>query len=157
MSSTKSSRDPSISIGLPVYNGAERVAAALESVLNQDFTDFEVIIADNASTDHTRMVCEEYAKRDGRVRYFRNETNIGINPNHDLVFTLSKGRYFSWFADDLEYLPGMLSHCYAAMEAATSSVALVYPLCEMVFEGESSDGCRHVSIDCRDSRPFKRL
>ncbi|HEV2455965.1 MAG TPA: glycosyltransferase family 2 protein [Verrucomicrobiae bacterium] len=148
---------PSVSIGLPVFNGEVRIGRALDSILNQDFMDFEVIISDNASTDNTRSVCLQYAQRDSRIRYFRNETNIGVNPNHDRVFHLSTGTYFAWFADDLEYLPGMLRRCVDVMKSAPSSVALIYPKCEMIFDQQSLDARSLASFEARERTPHGRL
>jgi glycosyltransferase involved in cell wall biosynthesis len=148
---------PKVSIGIPVFNGAERIRTALNSILRQDFTDFEVIISDNASTDNTGSICRDYAQMDRRVRYYRNEINIGINPNHDRVFELSSGKYFAWFADDVEYLPGMLHRCVAALEAATPSVVLLHPRCEMLCDGQVMAIDQQSSIESGDRRPFKRL
>ena len=145
-----------VSIGLPVYNGEERIERAMDSLLCQDFKDFELVIADNGSTDNTRSICERYARHDQRIRYFRNESNIGVNPNHDRVFELSIGKYFAWFADDLEYLPGMLGSCVRELDAAPSPVVLVYPRCEMIRDGQTSvEG--EVSIQSSDPRPSKRM
>ena len=76
---------PKLSVGLPVYNGAEYVAESIEALLGQTFEDFELIISDNASTDDTGDICRRYEKRDSRVRYFRQPRNIGLAPNHNFV------------------------------------------------------------------------
>ena len=78
-------RRPRVSVGMPVYNGQRFLPQAIESILSQTFTDFELIIADNASTDDTEELSRAYVRRDRRVRYFRNETNIGAanpSPSH---------------------------------------------------------------------------
>ena len=72
---------PRVSIGMPVWNGGRYIRAGLESLLGQTFGDLELIISDNASTDATQAICEEYAKRDSRVRYHRNARNIGLQAN----------------------------------------------------------------------------
>ena len=59
---------PRLSIGLPVFNGQDYLASAIESILAQTYSDFELIISDNASTDNTPAICDEYARRDNRVR-----------------------------------------------------------------------------------------
>ncbi len=93
-------RIPEVSIGLPVYNGERYLAIAIESVLRQTFTDFELIISDNASTDSTWEICREYAARDDRIRLCRNETNVGSIRNFDLVFRQARGNYFMWMSHD---------------------------------------------------------
>jgi len=91
---------PRVSIGLPVYNGERFLVEAIESVLNQTLSDFELIISDNASTDRTEQICRDYAARDSRVRYHRNDTNIGVNPNYRRAFALSTAEYFKWVTHD---------------------------------------------------------
>ena len=72
---------PLVSIGMLVYNGEMHIRQALDSLLAQEYENFELIISDNASTDRTQDICLEYAARDERIRYYRNETNMGaLNP-----------------------------------------------------------------------------
>jgi len=75
-SNTQSS-SPDLTIGLPVYNGERYLAGALDSILNQDYSDFVLVISDNASIDATQDICEDYADRDDRITYVRQETNMG--------------------------------------------------------------------------------
>lgn len=91
---------PRLSIGMPVYNGEKYLTYALDSLLNQTYSDLELIISDNASTDGTQDICLEYAARDRRVRYHRNPENIGAARNFHHVFTLSSSEYFAWAAHD---------------------------------------------------------
>lgn len=89
-----------ISIGLPVYNGEKFLEAALTSILNQDFLDFELIISDNCSQDATESICLKYAKEDSRIRYIRLDRNYGYAFNTQHVLNLAKADYFMWASDD---------------------------------------------------------
>lgn len=89
-----------ISIGLPVYNGEKTLQRALESILNQTHMDFELIISDNASTDNTSTICNEYAKKDNRIQYFRQKENIGVNNNFKFVLEKATQDYFTWIGSD---------------------------------------------------------
>jgi glycosyltransferase involved in cell wall biosynthesis len=89
-------RYPLVSIGMPIYNEERFVAQSLDSLLAQDYDNFELIISDNASSDGTSAICERYAARDVRIRYFRNHKNIGMIANFNRVFQLSHGDYFMW-------------------------------------------------------------
>ena len=91
---------PRVSIGLPVYNGQEFLEETLHSILNQTFNDFELIICDNASTDRTAEICRSFAKRDRRIRYYRNEINLGAAKNFNGVFFLARGEYLKWSDND---------------------------------------------------------
>lgn len=107
---------PRLSIGLPVYNASNYIHEAVDSILNQSFKDFELIISDNASTDETAEICKEYAKKDSRIRYYRNETNIGAARNFNRVFDLSSTEYFMWAAHDDVYSPYYLKSCIEVLD-----------------------------------------
>jgi len=115
MTSTGAAR-PRLSIGLPVYNSSDYVAEAIESLLGQTYTDFELVISDNASTDGTADICRGYAEQDDRVRYFRQPQNIGLAPNHNFVFRESRGEFFKWAASDDLYARDLLERCVAALD-----------------------------------------
>ena len=107
---------PRLSIGLPVYNGEKYLAEALDALLGQTYQDFELIISDNASTDGTERISREYEARDPRVRYIRQPRNIGCSPNHNVVFTESRGELFKWASDDDLYARDLLERCVQALD-----------------------------------------
>lgn len=89
-----------VSIGLCVRNGHDYLRGALDSLLAQTYKNFELVISDNASTDGTQAICEEYAKKDSRIRYVRQKENIGSYGNYDFVRKQARGDYFMWAACD---------------------------------------------------------
>jgi glycosyltransferase involved in cell wall biosynthesis len=108
---------PLISIGLPVYNGADHIGAAIRAVLSQSHENIELIVSDNASTDGTSDICEELAKADARVHFSRNETNLGAAANFNKVFTLSHGSYFKWLGHDDFLEPTAMERALQVMES----------------------------------------
>lgn len=118
---------PKVSIGMPVYNGAATLAAALDALLAQTFTDFEVLISDNASTDATESICQAYSRRDARIRYERNPQNLGAAGNFNRVLARARGTYFKWFACDDSLAPTYLERCVAALDAGGREVVLAFP------------------------------
>ena len=102
---------PRVSIGLPVYNGEKYLRSALDSLLAQDYGDFELIVSDNASTDRTAEICEQCANNDERVRFLRSDRNLGAVANFNKVFGLSSGEYFMWAAHDDLWHPSYISRC----------------------------------------------
>ncbi len=108
---------PKVSIGVPVYNGQRYLEYALRSLLAQTYSDFELIICDNASTDQTAKICQDFASTDPRVKYHRNEKNIGANPNFNRVLELAGGEYFRWAAYDDICQPTYLQRCVEALNA----------------------------------------
>ena len=107
---------PRLSVGLPVYNGQRYLAEALDALLGQSFTRFELIISDNASTDETEGICRVYAAKDPRIRYIRQPRNIGLNPNHNFVLREARGEYFKWAAHDDLYGRDLFARCVAALD-----------------------------------------
>lgn len=93
-------RIPKVSIGMPVYNGEEHIREALDSVLAQTYTDFELIISDNASADGTEAICQEYVRRDSRIKYIRQPSNIGSCGNFNYLLEHTQSKYFTWLAHD---------------------------------------------------------
>ena len=116
---------PRVTIGLPVYNGQNYLAETMESLLAQTYTDFELVISDNASTDRTEAICREYAVRDERIRYYRQEENVGASANYNRVFELARGVYFKWAAHDDLLAPTYLERCVAVLDS-DPDVVLAY-------------------------------
>jgi glycosyltransferase involved in cell wall biosynthesis len=121
----KTSMKPRVSLGLPVFNGDNYIEETLDSILAQTYTDFEVIISDNASTDRTQEICQKYATKDPRIRYYRNETDLGAARNYNRTFELSSGEYFKWTAHDDLLGPEFLERCVAVLDQ-DSSIVLCY-------------------------------
>jgi glycosyltransferase involved in cell wall biosynthesis len=117
-----SSTIPKLSIGLPVYNGEPYLSEALDGLLAQTFTDFELIISDNASTDATAEICRSYAARDPRVRYIRQQLNRGAAINHSVVLEEARAPYFKWVASDDRHEPGYLAACVAGLDEFPDAV-----------------------------------
>jgi len=91
---------PIVSIGMPVYNGGAFIRHALESILSQSFSDFELIISDNASDDDTAVIVSECQQQDDRIRYVQQSTNIGPIGNFNYVLNEARADYFIWVAAD---------------------------------------------------------
>ena len=116
---------PRVSIGMPVYNGADFLPDAFDAILSQTFRDFELIISDNASTDDTEAICRAYADRDQRVRYYRNRQNLGPAENFNSVAERAEGVYFKWAAHDDVCAPTFLERCVEVLDR-DPSVVLAY-------------------------------
>lgn len=108
---------PRVSIGLPVYNGERFLSEVLSNFLGQTFSDLEIVVCDNASTDGTERICREFAQSDARVRYYRNQENLGANPNFNKAFYLSKSPLFKWAAHDDIYDRTYLESCVGILDA----------------------------------------
>jgi hypothetical protein len=119
-------KPPLISIGVPAYNAAAHIGTTLEGLLAQSFGDFEIIVSDNASTDATREVVEDYVRRDPRIRYERQAVNIGANPNYSHVVHRARGEFFKWSSSSDWCAPNFLECCLTELRAHDDTV-LVAP------------------------------
>lgn len=133
------SRPPRLSIGLPVYNGERYIKFALDSILAQTFNDFELIISDNASTDSTMQICQEYAARDSRIKYHRNLENIGAAANFNRTFQLARSPYFKWAAADDVLSPTFLEKCVEILDQ-NPNVVLSYTKANRIDSSGAVDG-----------------
>jgi glycosyltransferase involved in cell wall biosynthesis len=107
---------PRLSIGLAVYNGENYLAESLEALLGQTYTDFELIISDNASADSTAEICRRYGEQDSRIRYFRQPRNIGSAPNHNFTIEQARGELFKTASHDDLYARDLIERCIAALD-----------------------------------------
>ncbi len=92
------SDNPIVSIGIPVYNSEKFISDTLNSIVSQSYKELEIIISDNASTDATSEICKSYSERDIRIKYVRQEYNLGSDLNFKYVFDVAKGEFFMWHA-----------------------------------------------------------
>lgn len=131
---------PLVSIGVPVFNGENGLARALDSLLAQDYYNLEIILSDNGSNDTTPDICDNYVRKDSRVTYWRSEKNFGSSWNFNRVFELSSGKYFMWAAHDDSREPSFVSACVEKMEQRPDAV-----LCQvhtaMFIEGREEMLC----------------
>ncbi len=113
---------PRVSLGLPVHNGEAFLSEAIESVLDQTFEDFELVITDNASTDDTAGICRRYRSADTRVLVHRNDTNLGAARNFNLAFQLARAPLFRWMAADDLLEPTCIQRCVEILDVDPSVV-----------------------------------
>ncbi len=121
----KVSTPPIVSVCIPTYRGAEVLGATLESVLQQTFQDFELLVIDDQSPDDTAAVVASYA--DPRIRYHRNPVNLGPEGNWNRCLELAQGRYFKLLPHDDLLMPDCLESQVAALDGdVDQQIALVF-------------------------------
>lgn len=129
---------PRVSIGLPVFNGELYLEQSIASILAQTYTDFELIICDNASTDRTADICLAYSEKDSRVRYHRNATNIGGSKNANLTVSFARGEFFRWAAHDDFCAPELIAKCVEVLDQDPSIVLCSTQVFEIDEDGKVS-------------------
>lgn len=147
---------PRVSIGLPVYNGSRYLEAAVDSVLQQSFRDFELVISDNGSTDATAEMCGQYAALDSRVRYYRSPENRGITWNFREVVRHSRGEYFMWLACDDVLAPEYVERCWQMLQR-DAGVVLCYSASQEIDEAGSKTAHDEAHRNLSDPRAHIRF
>jgi glycosyltransferase involved in cell wall biosynthesis len=123
---------PLVSICIPAYNTSRYLRECLNSALAQTFADFEVVLVDNASTDETSAIAEEYALHDPRIRCYRNEKNLGVIGNWNRCIGLARGEWIKFLCADDWLEPT----CLARMVTAASAEVLVVVAAERLAFGQ---------------------
>jgi glycosyltransferase involved in cell wall biosynthesis len=135
---------PLVSIGLPTFNRGVTLSIAIESALAQEYRNIELVISDNASTDETQRVCENFAAADSRVKYSRQQHNCGMTQNFREVLSLATGEYFMWLSDDDRLDHTYVGRCLDALGRETHAalvcgVSQYYNGEQLAFTGTTID------------------
>lgn len=136
-----------ISIGLPTFNRKESLKRALDSLLDQDYRNFEIILADNHSEDGTEQLCLEYAAKDERIKYFRHKENIGMVNNAIFIFDHIVGDYFMWASDDDYWGSNLLSRLKNGLDNGPECGVAMSSLQEVFNDGTKGRIFNFMGID----------
>lgn len=126
---------PTVSIGLPVYNGSGQIENAIETILDQSYADFELIISDNASTDDTAEICKKYAQKDSRIRFFHHATNMGAVKNYEFALNEAVGEFFMWAPAHYRRSNNYIEECLSVLQASPECAFASTPNCWVGDEG----------------------
>lgn len=146
---------PLVTVGMPVYNEEEFLAQSIESILAQDYNNFELIIVDNASEDGTAGICAEYARQDRRISFHRNKKNIG-QYSGSKILELSSGVYHLWAAGHDLWHTNFISTLVEEMEK-DSSILLCYPKSFFIDTENNIVGLIPAEIDTRGLPTIERF
>lgn len=146
---------PLVSIGVPVYNDEKWLRRSLDHLLQQDYYNIEIVIADDLSTDGSSKICREYADKDPRIRFFQNKFNFGAVGNHRFVFELSTGDYFAWGSGHDYFHPSFVSRCLEILEQDKSVIHCCYQTLIIGVDGSPEKTTTDV-LDTRGLNPAQR-
>lgn len=118
---------PLVTIAIPVYNEEKFIEEAIRSVLHQTYTNLEIIIGDNASSDNSWMIIEQYREADNRITAFRHKKNMGVHENFEFLKNKGRGKYFMWLGGHDIVHSEFVSEAVNNMEQ-NSNIVLYYPL-----------------------------
>ncbi len=139
---------PLVSVCLPVFNGEKFLPLAIQSVLNQTFPDFELIVVDDGSSDRTREIVAEFAGRDQRIRLHVNESNLGLFANYNRCMEHSTGKYIKPFAQDDLWSNSIIARMVKELDARPGVSLVACARNYVDGEGRIFDTKRHHDQDC---------
>ena len=119
-------KNSNVSIIIPTYNCARLIGRAIESVLNQTYRDFELVIVDDGSTDNTEEIIKEFQKKDERIKYICHDKNKGGSAARNTGIKVARGEYIAFQDSDDEWLPGKLKKQMEVFKNISSKVGVVY-------------------------------
>jgi len=149
-------RTPEVSVGLPVYNGEEYLLESVQGICEQTFSDFELIISDNASTDRTAEICKELASRDSRIRYVRQPRNIGAARNWNFVARAANGKFLKWASANDRPDRTMLARCVDVLQREDEAV-LCYGRTRFIDGSGNKLGLYEYDLSFEQRRPSERF
>src|SRR5215469_15117301 len=123
---------PLVSVLVPVYNGESFLAECLDSILAQDFADYELLLSDDGSTDGSVSIIESYERRNRRIRWWRNPRNLGIGGNFNACLNTAQGQYIKYVLQDDKLLSPSAVRRMAEVLERDASVALVVSASQLI-------------------------
>lgn len=145
-----------VSIGLPVYNGEDFIAEAIQSVLDQTYDNIELVICDNGSTDGTASICRQFADQSDKIFYYRYEENRGAAWNYNQTFQLSTGDYFRWLAADDYLAPELVERSVAVLDERPEVVLAFTAVVDIDADGNRLTTKRS-TVNSDKARPSERF
>lgn len=145
-----------VSIGMPVFNSEDTIEGALDSLLAQTYQNFELIISDDASSDSTGEICRRYQDSDPRIKYIRNEKNIGELANFNQVLRMGQGTFFMWAAHDDLWETDFIKELVALLEDNPSAVLAFCQFDYMDVISGNSYNCASMLTFAKPKTAFRR-
>lgn len=133
---------PLVSVVIPCFNRESLIGETLDSVLNQSFENFEVILIDNCSTDNTMMVLNEYSRLDERVKVIQNDRNVGMYPNWNVGLEHVQGKYYKHLSSDNILHKEFLSEAVSIMEEDESIDLVITSMGQIDINGNDINPSR---------------
>ena len=156
---TNDKKRPFVSVGMPIYNEGKYLEKTLDSIISQfkdSSFDYEIIITDNASTDSTKNIVNEYMLKYPEIKYVKNKRNLGSVDNFNKAFRLSKGKYFMWAAGHDLWSARYITACLKVMQS-DEDVVIAYPKMLWIDENGSKLNYKSGFVDTRGNHVYSRF
>jgi glycosyltransferase involved in cell wall biosynthesis len=157
MSAPRHESAPRVTVGVPVFNGGPFISECLSNIANQTYSDFRVLICDNASSDDTGKIALEFVKADSRFRYFRQEQNVPALQNFADVLKASNSPLFIWHSDDDYWPPNYLEALVETLDANPETRLAVARIVSERLDGSDSSVYEYVEFGSSDLARMRQL
>ena len=147
---------PLVTIGLPVYNSETYLRQSVDSLLGQTYSNFILIISDNASTDSTADICLDYARKDSRIQYHRNDENIGLPRNFNRIAELTETPYLKWSTSDDYWGATFVEKALSVMEH-DPSIIVCYPKTTLIDDDGENPRPYEDELHLMQNSPSRRF
>lgn len=144
---------PLVTIGIPAFNSEKTISAAIESVLQQNYENLELIVSDNFSNDATLDICEGFKRIDPRVTVFAQSNNIGAVNNFNFLLERANGTYFCWLGSDDRFAPEHIALSVALLRKESD---LIGCMAQAIFDFEVSSDIKPATYQFGSS-PIQRI
>ncbi len=136
-------KEKQVSVIMPVYNKEKYIEATIKSVQEQTYENWEIVIIDDCSSDASSKIIKRYVDNDERIRYYKNEKNLGAAGSRNRAIELAKGRYIAFLDSDDLWMPNKLEKQIDYM--SQNEYAFCYSACNVIdTEGKPSGKIRHI-------------
>jgi glycosyltransferase involved in cell wall biosynthesis len=144
-----------VTIGMPVFNDKIFLEESLRSILGQTFSDFQLVISDDCSSDGSAEICRQYAAMDPRITYIRQPKNLGISRNMEFLLAQATTTYFMWAGDDDVYDPRFIEKHVEGLDKNPNAVSAFGSVALIDEQGSTLTG--NLAMDYSEPNRFKRL
>lgn len=150
-------RSPRVTVGFTTYNVERFLPEAFDSILAQDFEDYEILVCDNGSTDSTLQICEDYAAKYSQFRVYRNPSNLGVSGSYNRAVGLARGEFYMAAMHDDVCAPTFITQCLRALDDLGPDAVLAFPAAAYMDERRALLGSPADDVELRERAPWRRV
>ena len=148
---------PLVSLGIPVYNESAFLEKTINSLINQSYSDIEIIAIDNNSKDSSFNILKKVSKKDKRIKIYKNDENIGMSNNFNLVYKKSTGKYFAWIGAHDIYKEDFVENLVSKLSKTKNAAVAFVNISKIDSNGKKFDKVKDTGFDLSGNNSILRL
>ena len=148
---------PLVSLGIPVYNESAFLEKTINSLINQSYPHIEIIAIDNNSKDSSFNILKKVSKKDKRIKIYKNDENIGMSNNFNLVYKKSTGKYFAWIGAHDIYEENFVENLVSQLSNTKNAAVAFVNISKIDSNGKKFGGVKDTGFDLSGNNSILRL